>query len=161
MCAVFDQLLMNCLLEAPSCGRRSAGALDIVDNFRPFHTDASMKTPKPMHEFKTRFMAMPKADREMMLKECQEAAMSEPCAEFCANVNCPSCLRMMGATCSPSLIGRPYAEGLRPRRVHTATLEPYVFNRFGDNRRGHDMLTTKDEAKALADMSLPGYPAWR
>lgn len=64
-----------------------AGALDVVDNLRPFYTDASMKTLKPMPEFKKTFMAMPKAGREMMMKECQDAAMSKPYAEFCANVN--------------------------------------------------------------------------
>ncbi|MGX5802435.1 hypothetical protein ACWGS9_14420 [Bradyrhizobium sp. Arg314] len=64
-----------------------AGALDVVDNIRPFYTDASMTTLKPIPEFKATFMAVPKAKREMMMRECQDAAMSKPYAEFCADVN--------------------------------------------------------------------------
>ncbi|ESZ24063.1 MULTISPECIES: hypothetical protein [unclassified Mesorhizobium] len=64
-----------------------AGALDVVDNIGPFYTDASMKTLKPMPEFKAVFMAKPKPMREMIMRECNDAAMSKPYAEFCANVN--------------------------------------------------------------------------
>ncbi|WP_352560166.1 hypothetical protein [Mesorhizobium sp. M0025] len=64
-----------------------AGALDVVDNIGPFYTDGSMKTLKPMPEFKAVFMAKPKAMREMIMRECNDAAMSKPYAEFCANVN--------------------------------------------------------------------------
>ncbi|ESX19320.1 hypothetical protein X747_08830 [Mesorhizobium sp. LNJC384A00] len=32
-------------------------------------------------------MAKPKAMREMILRECNDAAMSKPYAEFCADVN--------------------------------------------------------------------------
>ncbi|MER8898369.1 hypothetical protein [Mesorhizobium sp. M0676] len=68
-------------------GTALAGALDVVDNLAPFYTDASMKTMKPMPEFKAAFMAMPQNKRDMMKKECNDAAMSKPYAEFCANVN--------------------------------------------------------------------------
>ncbi|MER8365954.1 hypothetical protein NKH70_22925 [Mesorhizobium sp. M0991] len=64
-----------------------AGALDVVDNIRPFYTDSSMKTLKPMPEFKVVFMVMPKAQRNMMMRECQDAAQSKPYAEFCGDVN--------------------------------------------------------------------------
>jgi hypothetical protein len=64
-----------------------AGALDEPDNMAPFFTDSSMKTMKPMAEFKAAFMAMPKEKQDAMMKECQDAAMSKPHAEFCANVN--------------------------------------------------------------------------
>ncbi|MER9418786.1 hypothetical protein NKI95_22880 [Mesorhizobium sp. M0306] len=74
-----------------------AGALDVVDNIRPFYTDSSMKTLKPMPEFKVVFMAMPKAQRNMiqrnmiqrnmMMRECQDAAQGKPYAEFCGDVN--------------------------------------------------------------------------
>ncbi|MCV3205709.1 hypothetical protein OHD62_05850 [Mesorhizobium sp. YC-39] len=57
-----------------------AGALDVVDNLAPFYTDASMKTLKPMPEFNAAFMAKPKPMRN-------DAAMSKPYAEFCADVN--------------------------------------------------------------------------
>lgn len=32
-------------------------------------------------------MAMPQTKREMMMRECQDATMSKPDAEFCADVN--------------------------------------------------------------------------
>jgi hypothetical protein len=64
----------------------SAGALDARDYLETFYTDSSMKTLKPMPEFKAAFMAMPKSQREMMMKECQDAAQSKPYAEFCANL---------------------------------------------------------------------------
>ncbi|PZV34568.1 hypothetical protein B5V02_31080 [Mesorhizobium kowhaii] len=62
-------------------------ALDAMENIRPFYTDANMKTLKPMPEFKVTFMAMPQTKREMMMRECQDATMSKPDAEFCADVN--------------------------------------------------------------------------
>ncbi|PBB69338.1 hypothetical protein CK228_08655 [Mesorhizobium sp. WSM4312] len=68
-------------------GPALAGALDAVDDLAPFYTDSSMKTLKPMPEFKAAFMAKPKPMREMIMRECNDAAMSKPYAEFCANVN--------------------------------------------------------------------------
>jgi hypothetical protein len=70
-----------------TCGVAFAGALDAMENTRPFYTDASMKTLKPMPEFKVPFMAMPQTKREMMMRECQDATMSKPYAEFCADEN--------------------------------------------------------------------------
>ncbi len=67
-------------------GAAFAGALDEPDNMAPFFTDTSMKTMKPMADFKTAFTAMPKKKQERMMKECNDAAMSKPHAEFCANV---------------------------------------------------------------------------
>lgn len=64
-----------------------AGILDEPDNMAPFFTDSGMKTMKPMADFKTAFMAMPMEKQAAMKKECQDAAMSKPHAEFCANVN--------------------------------------------------------------------------
>lgn len=64
-----------------------AGALDVIDNLQPFYTDSSMKTLRPMPEFKAAFMAAPTGTRDMMMRECQDAAQSKPYAEFCANVN--------------------------------------------------------------------------
>jgi len=64
-----------------------AGALDSPDNMAPFFTDSSMKTMKPMEEFKAAFMAMPKEKQDAMMKECQDAAMSKAHAEFCGNLN--------------------------------------------------------------------------
>ena len=63
-----------------------AGALDEPDNMAPFFTDSSMKTMKPEADFKAAWAAMPKDKQDMMMKECQDAAMSKPHAEFCANL---------------------------------------------------------------------------
>ncbi|CAH2406934.1 hypothetical protein [Mesorhizobium ventifaucium] len=67
-------------------GAAFAGALDSPDNMAPFYADSSMKTMQPMAEFKTTFMSRPKEKQEAMKKECNDAAMSKPYAEFCANV---------------------------------------------------------------------------
>lgn len=64
-----------------------AGALDEADTMAAFYTDNTMKTMKPMEEFKTAFMAMPMEKQEAMKKECNDATMSKPHAEFCANVH--------------------------------------------------------------------------
>ncbi len=64
-----------------------AGALDEPDNMAPFFTDSGMKTMKSETEFKAAWAATPKDKQGMMMKECQDAAMSKPHAEFCANVN--------------------------------------------------------------------------
>ncbi|MDX8432573.1 hypothetical protein RFN25_03880 [Mesorhizobium abyssinicae] len=67
-------------------GAALAGALDEPDNMAPFFTDAGMKTMKPEADFKAAWGAMAKDKQDMMMKECQDAAMSKPHAEFCANL---------------------------------------------------------------------------
>ncbi|MER8634265.1 hypothetical protein NKH55_31705 [Mesorhizobium opportunistum] len=78
--------LASLLLSIPG-GTALAGALDVADNLADFYTDASMKTMKPMPEFKAAFMAKPQPMRQKIMRECNDAAMSKPYAEFCANVN--------------------------------------------------------------------------
>lgn len=51
-----------------------------------FYTDAWMKTTKPIAGFKKAWGAMAKDKQGAMMKECQDAAMSKPHAEFCANL---------------------------------------------------------------------------
>lgn len=51
-----------------------------------FYTDASMTTMKSKAEFKAAWDAMAKDKQGAMMKECQDAAMSKPHAEFCANL---------------------------------------------------------------------------
>lgn len=51
------------------------------------YVDSSMTTLKPMPEFKAAFMAMPEAQREMMMKKCQDAPQTKPYAEVCVNLN--------------------------------------------------------------------------
>jgi hypothetical protein len=63
-----------------------AGILDEPDSMRPFFTDASMKTMKPKAEFKKAWQAMSKEKQGAMMKECQDAAMSKPHAEFCVEL---------------------------------------------------------------------------
>ena len=75
-----------------------AGALDEYDPLAPqelytrsisqaytstkAHTGSIAKS-----QFKAAFMAMPKAKREKMMRECQNASMSTPHAVFCADLN--------------------------------------------------------------------------
>lgn len=70
-----------------SGGTALAGALDEPDTMEPFFTDASMKTMKPMEEFKAVFMAMPAEKQEAMKNECNDPGMRQPYTDFCANVN--------------------------------------------------------------------------
>ncbi|WP_348640870.1 hypothetical protein [Mesorhizobium sp. B2-4-17] len=53
----------------------------------PFYADSALKQLKPMPEFKKVFMAMPKEKQNEVHRLCQDAAMSKPHAEFCADVN--------------------------------------------------------------------------
>ena len=82
----FKNICLGALALSMVSGVAFAGALDEPDNMAPFFTDSSMKTMKPMAEFKAAFMAMPMEKQEAMKKECQDAAMSKPHAEFCANL---------------------------------------------------------------------------
>lgn len=77
---------LGALALAMASGAAFAGALDEPDNMAPFFTDSGMKAMKPMAEFKSAFMAMPMEKQDAMKKECNDAAMSKPHAEFCANV---------------------------------------------------------------------------
>jgi hypothetical protein len=83
----FKSICLGALALSMVSGVAFAGALDEPDNMAPFFTDSSMKTMKPMAEFKAAFMAMPMEKQEAMKKECQDAAMSKPHAEICANVH--------------------------------------------------------------------------
>lgn len=83
----FKNICLGALALSMVSGVALAGALDNPDNMAPFFTDSSMKTMKPMAEFKAAFMAMPKEKQDAMMKECQDAAMSKPHAEFCGNLN--------------------------------------------------------------------------
>lgn len=64
-------------------GTAIAGALDSPKMMEPFFTDSSMKTMKSDDEMKAAWAAMSKDDQAMMMKECQDAAMSKPHAPFC------------------------------------------------------------------------------
>jgi hypothetical protein len=83
----FKNICLGALALSMVGGVAFAGALDDPNDMSPFFTDSSMKTMKPMEEFKTAFMAMPKDKQDAMMKECNDAAMSKPHAEFCANVH--------------------------------------------------------------------------
>jgi len=64
-------------------GAALAGALDEPKMMGPFFTDAGMKTMKSDDEMKKAWAAMSKSDQDMMMKECNDAAMSKPHAQFC------------------------------------------------------------------------------
>jgi hypothetical protein len=59
-------ICLGALALAMVSGTAFAGALDEPDNMAPFFTDSSMKTMKPMADFKTAFMAMPMEKQEAM-----------------------------------------------------------------------------------------------
>ncbi|SFQ04941.1 hypothetical protein SAMN03159463_05485 [Mesorhizobium sp. NFR06] len=63
-----------------------AGALDEPSNMQPFFTDSGMKTMKSSADFETAWKAMPKTTQDAMMKECNDAAMSKPHAQFCAQL---------------------------------------------------------------------------
>ena len=67
-------------------GPAFAGALDEPAVMTPFFTDSGMKTMKPKDDMMKAWQAMSKDDQGRMTKECQDAAMSKPHAEFCADV---------------------------------------------------------------------------
>ncbi|WP_032918034.1 hypothetical protein [Mesorhizobium erdmanii] len=79
-------LLASVVMFATLNGSALAGALDEPDNMAPFYTDVSMKTMKSHDDMKAAWYAMPMEKRSAMMKECQDAAMSKPYAEFCANL---------------------------------------------------------------------------
>ncbi|TGR07350.1 hypothetical protein EN847_15065 [Mesorhizobium sp. M1C.F.Ca.ET.204.01.1.1] len=64
----------------------SADPFSDLAAFPTFYTDASMKTMKPMAEFRKAWFAMPRHDRVTMTKACNDPAMMKPHAAFCANV---------------------------------------------------------------------------
>lgn len=64
-----------------------AGVLDEPSNMQPFFTDAGMKTMKSDADFKAAWGAMSKDKRDAMKKECNDATMSKPHAEFCVKVH--------------------------------------------------------------------------
>ncbi|MDX8436753.1 hypothetical protein RFN25_25345 [Mesorhizobium abyssinicae] len=63
-----------------------AGALDEPSNMQPFFTDSGMKTMKSSADFETAWTATPKSTQNAMMKECNDAAMSKPHAQFCAQL---------------------------------------------------------------------------
>jgi hypothetical protein len=67
-------------------GAAFAGALDEPSNMQPFFTDSGMKTMKSSADFETAWKAMPKNTQDAMMKECNDAAMSKPHAQFCAQL---------------------------------------------------------------------------
>lgn len=79
-------LIVGAMAFAIASGTAIAGALDVTDNIAPFYTDASMKTLKSPAEMKVAWDATPMETRKAMMKECQDAAMSKPHAEFCADL---------------------------------------------------------------------------
>ncbi len=70
-------------------GTALAGALDSPKMMEPFFTDSSMKTMKSDDDMKAAWAGMSKDDQAMMMKECQDAAMSKPYAPFCGKIESP------------------------------------------------------------------------
>lgn len=79
-------IFLGALALATVSGTAFAGALDEPDNMAPFFTDAGMKTMKSEADFKAAWASTAKDKQDSMMKECQDAAMSKPHAEFCASL---------------------------------------------------------------------------
>ncbi|TGQ29040.1 hypothetical protein EN859_033955 [Mesorhizobium sp. M00.F.Ca.ET.216.01.1.1] len=88
---------MNCLVRVLALsafgGVAFAGALDVIDNInkQPFYTSSIARMHPTSPIMRTRFRAaletLPKAKRMAMMRECQDAGMTKPYAEFCADLN--------------------------------------------------------------------------
>ncbi|AEH88838.1 hypothetical protein [Mesorhizobium opportunistum] len=75
-------------------GSAFAGALDVIDPINqqsfiytssikgPTHTDPVMRS-----RFRAALETLPMAKRKAMIRECQDAGMTKPYAEFCADLN--------------------------------------------------------------------------
>ncbi|MER9757901.1 hypothetical protein NKJ46_31745 [Mesorhizobium sp. M0166] len=74
-------------------GSALAGALDVIDpiNKQTFYTGSIRELNHTNPIMRTRFKAalatLPQAKRRAMMRECQDAAMTKPYAEFCADLN--------------------------------------------------------------------------
>lgn len=71
-----------------------AGALDVIDPINqqhPFYTGSVRETGHTSPVVRSRFRAalatLPSTKRKAMMRECQDAAMTKPYAEFCADLN--------------------------------------------------------------------------
>jgi len=82
----FKTICLGALALSMVSGVALAGALDEPDNMAPFFTDSGMKTMKSEADFKAAWTSTAKDKQDAMMKECQDAAMSKPHAEFCANL---------------------------------------------------------------------------
>jgi hypothetical protein len=78
--------LVCAMALATASGSALAGALDEPDNMAPFFTDASMTKIKSPEEMKAVWNAMAPEKQTAMMIECQDAAMSKPYAQFCADL---------------------------------------------------------------------------
>ncbi|MER8411750.1 hypothetical protein [Mesorhizobium sp. M1342] len=75
-------------------GSAFAGALDVIDPIsqRSFYYTSSIKGPTHTDPImRSRFRAalevLPMGKRKAMIRECQDAGMTKPYAEFCADLN--------------------------------------------------------------------------
>ena len=78
--------LVCAMALATAGGSALAGALDEPDTMEPFFTDATMTKMKSPAEMKAAWDAMAPETQKAMKRECQDAAMSKPHAEFCADL---------------------------------------------------------------------------
>jgi hypothetical protein len=78
---------LSLLTASVIAGSAFAGILDEPKMMAPFFTDKTMKTMKSDADMKKAWAKMSKKHQATMMKECQDAAMSKPHAEFCAKLN--------------------------------------------------------------------------
>jgi hypothetical protein len=81
------KVCLGALAATVIAGSALAGILDEPKMMAPFFTDKTMKTMKGDADMKKVWAKMSKKHQMAMMKECQDAAMSKPHAEFCAKLN--------------------------------------------------------------------------
>ncbi len=74
---------LSLLAASVIAGTAFAGILDEPKMMAPFFTDKAMKTMKSDADMKKVWAKMSKKNQTAMMKECNDAAMSKPHAEFC------------------------------------------------------------------------------
>ncbi|MGX5802463.1 hypothetical protein ACWGS9_14565 [Bradyrhizobium sp. Arg314] len=69
------------------------GALDVIDNIneRSFYTNSIARptatNPIMRNRFKLALATLPRTKRKALMRDCQDAGMTKPYAEFCADLN--------------------------------------------------------------------------
>ncbi|WP_141246083.1 hypothetical protein [Mesorhizobium sp. WSM3859] len=72
--------------RAPHSSYRLSQAIRVASADAVTRGDSGMKTMKSSADFETAWKATPKAMQVSMMKECNDAAMSKPHAQFCAQL---------------------------------------------------------------------------
>ena len=78
---------LGMLAASVIAGSAFAGILDEPKMMAPFYTDKAMTTMKSDADLKKVWMKESKKNKAAMMKECNDAAMSKPHAQFCEKLH--------------------------------------------------------------------------